>query len=107
MHQADFFQRVLVKMAARNDYRMIDRARRIERKAEWVEQRQLQRSECKLTHLFFFGCIMNKFHEKWERDEVARSMLFAQPAKAALALLGASVLRRAGSKKKGEGAASI
>lgn len=54
-----------------------------------------------MMHLFFFGCIMNKFHEKWERDEVARSMLFSQPAKAAQ-LLGAAVFRRGISKRRSD-----
>lgn len=36
LYYSEFFQRVLINMARRNDYRMMDRSRRIQEKMEWI-----------------------------------------------------------------------
>ena len=67
----DFFYRVNERMPMLNDYRMSERDRRGGKKNKWLKSRELQRAECKMLTLYFFGGLMNKFHTKWKRSDLA------------------------------------
>ena len=64
-------------MAKLNDYRMRDRLKKRDKKANRLDRRRVQRDEVKKLHMYFLGGLLNKFYSKFKRQDMTTTKLIS------------------------------